>query len=364
MSDQFYVYAYLDPRKPGTFTYADISFDYEPFYIGKGKGNRFTVHLVEKSSGNRHKYNKIQSIRKIGAEPIVLKIKEDLTEEEAWDYEYSLIESIGRSVFKTGPLTNLKDGGAGGFTHINKEGLLTFLIKKHGEEEGQKRYQDIRESSAQKLRGQKRSPEQVEALKKAQAKRYLEHPESKDLIAEGVKKYFETHDNARKGKTHTEEAKRKNSLAHLGKQTGEDNPNYGRSTYVRLLEKYGSVEGEIKYQQYLDKQKENSLIMWKNPTFKKEMSEKRKGVLAGEKNPMYGRSTQQALLEKYGPEEGAIRWEEYRQKIRESRKKLKVEGWAPSNKGRKLSTETRQRMSEAKKRWHSEKKATNLKEKE
>ena len=32
----FYVYAYLDPRKPGVFQYKDFRFDYEPFYIGKG----------------------------------------------------------------------------------------------------------------------------------------------------------------------------------------------------------------------------------------------------------------------------------------------------------------------------------------
>ena len=34
-----YVYAYLDPRKPGKYSYKglNVSFLYEPFYIGKGK---------------------------------------------------------------------------------------------------------------------------------------------------------------------------------------------------------------------------------------------------------------------------------------------------------------------------------------
>jgi hypothetical protein len=29
-----YVYAYLDPRKPGIFKYEEYEFGYEPFYIG------------------------------------------------------------------------------------------------------------------------------------------------------------------------------------------------------------------------------------------------------------------------------------------------------------------------------------------
>jgi len=36
--NNYYVYALLDPRKNGPFKFDNIVFDYEPFYIGKGKG--------------------------------------------------------------------------------------------------------------------------------------------------------------------------------------------------------------------------------------------------------------------------------------------------------------------------------------
>jgi len=43
--NRFYVYVYLDPRKPGNYTYGDYHFDYEPFYVGKGCDDRLNDHL-------------------------------------------------------------------------------------------------------------------------------------------------------------------------------------------------------------------------------------------------------------------------------------------------------------------------------
>ena len=46
---RFYIYAYLDPRKPGDFQYpeAKIKFNYEPFYIGKGHAERKFDHISD-----------------------------------------------------------------------------------------------------------------------------------------------------------------------------------------------------------------------------------------------------------------------------------------------------------------------------
>ena len=49
MKQIYYVYAYLDTRKPGHFIYQNYKFEYEPFYIGKGRANRLYKHLLRRS---------------------------------------------------------------------------------------------------------------------------------------------------------------------------------------------------------------------------------------------------------------------------------------------------------------------------
>lgn len=45
ITNEYYVYAYLDPRKPGLYVYGNYKFDYLPFYIGFGKLDRLNRHL-------------------------------------------------------------------------------------------------------------------------------------------------------------------------------------------------------------------------------------------------------------------------------------------------------------------------------
>ena len=111
--ENYYVYIYLDPRKPGKYKYGNMEFDYEPFYVGKGKGNRCYSGIKSKSNSDI-KANKIEKIIKSNKLPIVIKLIESLSNQEACRSEIETIKSIGRVCNSDGPLCNLTDGGTGG----------------------------------------------------------------------------------------------------------------------------------------------------------------------------------------------------------------------------------------------------------
>ena len=108
--DNYVVYCYLDPRKPGIFLFDNFKFDYEPIYIGKGKPNRPQRHLTLYKTNNNRFYSKLQSIIESGLTPEYKIIKSDLTEEKSFEYEKYFIELIGR-IGNNGTLTNLTNGG-------------------------------------------------------------------------------------------------------------------------------------------------------------------------------------------------------------------------------------------------------------
>jgi len=94
---EYYTYLYLDPLK-------NI-----PFYIGKGKNDRYKVHLRENinTTKNLLKYNKIQKIIKNNKEPIIIFIQKNISEKAALTIEKYLINSLGTVKNKTGPLSNI-----------------------------------------------------------------------------------------------------------------------------------------------------------------------------------------------------------------------------------------------------------------
>lgn len=85
--DNFYVYAFLRDDR------------YTPYYIGKGKGNRC--------------YSNSRIIPRPQDESRIVKVKENLTEEESFALEETLILFWGRKDLGTGVLNNLTDGGDG-----------------------------------------------------------------------------------------------------------------------------------------------------------------------------------------------------------------------------------------------------------
>ena len=111
-----YIYAYLDPRKPGKHVYDDIIFDYLPFYIGMSKNknrkfNHINDSIKNKKGRNKRKIELIQKLIKNKLEPIIITLYENLSNTEALNKEVELIEKIGRVNIKTGPLLNVLPGG-------------------------------------------------------------------------------------------------------------------------------------------------------------------------------------------------------------------------------------------------------------
>lgn len=95
----------------------DLGFLFEPFYVGKGSAGRCKNHLwaVKKNKHyNRIMTGKIRHILNDKKEPIIVIVKNDLIEKDAYHFEETFISIIGRIDKKTGPLANLSDGGIGG----------------------------------------------------------------------------------------------------------------------------------------------------------------------------------------------------------------------------------------------------------
>lgn len=112
MNSIYYVYILLDPRNSGVYQYSeDLKFEYEPFYVGKGKNRRYKDSLKDKYSF--YKKNKIKAIKNEEKEPITIFIKTEIEEHVAFDLEIRLIKIIGRRDKNQGPLCNLTNGGDG-----------------------------------------------------------------------------------------------------------------------------------------------------------------------------------------------------------------------------------------------------------
>ena len=109
---EYYIYAYLDPRKPGEFQFNGITFEFEPIYIGKGKGDRDLYHFKYFCS-NEILRQKLKKITDLGLEPIILRIEERLSEKDALITETTFIKSIGRLNLLEGTLCNMTNGGEG-----------------------------------------------------------------------------------------------------------------------------------------------------------------------------------------------------------------------------------------------------------
>jgi len=185
-----FVYVYLDPRKPGKFIYDEIQFDFEPFYIGKGSSKKQLYrHLNEAKNEtikNSIKFYKIKHILNNNMEPIILKIKDNISEKEAYALEREIIFKIGRICIKTGPLSNLIEGGKGGV--YNPPNKLRKLYSKHAKN---KKYEEIYGEEKAKELKQKRIISNKERNIRKQIDTSKEHKEIKLTDEQKIKLNFQ-----------------------------------------------------------------------------------------------------------------------------------------------------------------------------
>lgn len=172
--NHFYVYVYLDPRRPGNYTFpgADVSFLYEPFYVGKGGTERRKYsHLesfVSKKERNTLKSNKIKKILDSELKPFIEVVYSDLAEASAFTLEKHLISVIGRIDKKTGTLTNLTDGGDGVsgrvYSQEDRDRIRERLRDNHPFQ-GRHHKESTKELLRQRNLGKKFTEERKEAIK-------------------------------------------------------------------------------------------------------------------------------------------------------------------------------------------------------
>lgn len=222
IDDVYFVYCFLDPRKPGDFIYGDLKFDFEPIYIGKGKGIRPRRHFTLYKNNNTRFYSKLSSIINSGIEPIYLTIKDNLLEKESFEYEKFFIKLIGR-IENGGVLTNLTDGGEGqsGFKFSDeskKKMSMSRLGKKKGPMSDIVKL-NISLSKIGKISLKKgKTLEEIVGVERSNDIKRRMSDSAKERVGDK---------NSMFGRKHSDESKEKMSKNTI-KRFGSDNPSFGR----------------------------------------------------------------------------------------------------------------------------------------
>lgn len=229
MNNIYYTYIYLNPLKGGKFNYGKFQFEFEPFYVGKGKYNRSNQHIKEShKSTNRLKVNILNKIKSAGLTPIIIKLYDNITEHSSIRFEKYLIKLIGRRDLKLGPLSNLTSGGDGISGHV-----MSNLAKSKISKASSERWKDLNYKNKMKMitRGENNS-----------FYGRTHSAENKKIFSETAKKTF---------------TNIKQTTEHINKRIdkikGENNGMFGTNVYERWVEKYGEKQAKIKNEEFLNK---------------------------------------------------------------------------------------------------------------
>lgn len=215
---KYYVYALLDPRRPGKWPIKfeegyTVVLDHEPFYIGKGTKSRKSNHVQDARKGKTTsaKISKINSILEDGLEVIVLQLSLLEKESLAFAKEQRLVDALGRAAAGEGPLTNLARGGFGGASGTwDKKARNSMRERMTGHPVSEETRQKLREANT----GKSPSQETRDKIRKANTGR--KHTEEmKEKVRAAVQLRHDTHGVS-------EETRRKIGDAHLGKVMSEE----------------------------------------------------------------------------------------------------------------------------------------------
>lgn len=149
--NDYYVYGCFEPNKD------------EPFYIGKGRGNRIQEHLTECYRNKKtHFYRKLKSMLDKGIQPKFVFFHINLSNQEAIELEIALINSYGRLDLGTGCLTNHTNGGDGsnGYKHTEEAKQLMSIQRK-----GRKHTEETKERMKESWKDRIISDEQIQESK-------------------------------------------------------------------------------------------------------------------------------------------------------------------------------------------------------
>lgn len=222
----YYVYVYLDPRKNGGYKYPGVELSHKPFYVGKGRKERWRP-----SGHNKTNQYLINKINKIGCDNVIVRFIRCDSNRASMNTEKELIRLIGRKDLGFGPLLNMTDGG--------EDGHRVFT-------------EQHRKNLSKSLKNMKLSGEQIkernDRLEKTQFKKG--HKQSEEVSRkriESFKRHYETYDGywknkvgSFKGYRHTEEAKA--TISRKKKQYFIDHPEKIKEISKKTKEQWTKAE--------------------------------------------------------------------------------------------------------------------------
>ena len=201
------------------YTYAYLREDRTPYYIGKGKGNR-----VYKKSKN--------DIRPPRDKSRIILLKQNLSEEDAFNHEKYMIAIFGRKDLGTGILHNRTDGGDGSSGVLQTE---ETKLKRSNALKGRPRPEEVKSKIGEKNKGKTQSQEAKNKISEThKGNKYWvgkTHTEEAKQKMRDAKIGKSSH---MKGKSHTEETKDKISASKKGKPNGCEGRKYSPETIEKM----------------------------------------------------------------------------------------------------------------------------------